>query len=55
MNCSILPILPTVDTILELGSFEGGHIFQLAKGGKVRSVLALEGKQYSVDKKIFVK
>jgi SAM-dependent methyltransferase len=45
---------PDVETILELGSLEGGHTLKLAKHPTVKRVLGLEGRQGNVDKSRFV-
>jgi len=45
---------PNVQTILELGSLEGGHAFRLAKHPTVKRVLGIEGRQANVDKARFV-
>jgi SAM-dependent methyltransferase len=45
---------PGARQILELGSLEGGHSFLLARLPSVERVLAIEGRQYNVDKAKFV-
>ncbi len=45
---------PNVQTILELGSLEGGHTFCLAKHPSVRKVIGIEGRQENLDKAKFV-
>lgn len=45
---------PEAATILELGSLEGAHTFQLAQRPGVRRVLALEGREFNLRKARFV-
>lgn len=44
---------PEVQTILELGSLEGGHSFLLAERDGV-SITAVEGRAYNVEKATFI-
>lgn len=44
---------PDVHSILELGSLEGGHTFQLAKQPGVH-ILGIEGRQYNIEKAKFI-
>jgi SAM-dependent methyltransferase len=46
---------PRVRTILELGSLEGGHSFELARRPGVERVVAIEGREDNVDRARFVK
>ncbi len=43
-----------VQTIIELGSLEGGHSFALASHQGVRRVLSIEGREANVEKARFV-
>lgn len=45
---------PETETILELGSLEGGHTFKLAENWSVKSVLGIEGRQENLEKAAFV-
>lgn len=45
---------PDIHSVLELGSLEGGHTFQLAKKPGI-SILGIEGRDYNVKKANFVK
>ena len=45
---------PQAQTILELGSLEGGHTFGLAQRSTVKRVLGIEGRQANVNKAVFV-
>src|SRR5947209_5893974 len=45
---------PEAKSILELGSLEGGHSFQLARLQSVEKVVAIEGRQRNVAKAEFV-
>ncbi len=45
---------PEVQTVMELGSLEGGHTFALAQHAGMKRVLGIEGRQYNVDKARFV-
>jgi SAM-dependent methyltransferase len=47
-------LFPRVQTILELGSLEGGHTFTLARHAGVEWVLGIEGRQANIDKAKFV-
>jgi SAM-dependent methyltransferase len=44
----------SAEMVLELGSLEGGHTFLLARLPSVERVLAIEGRQYNIDKAKFV-
>jgi SAM-dependent methyltransferase len=48
-------IFPNIESIIELGSLEGGHSFALAQNPKVKRVVAIEGRASNVDKSEFVK
>jgi SAM-dependent methyltransferase len=50
-----LEIFPDVETVLELGSLEGGHSFALAQNPVVKRVVAIEGREVNVEKSKFVK
>ena len=43
-------LVPGAARILELGSCQGGGTFQLARHGGVREVVAIEGRDYHVEK-----
>lgn len=45
---------PRVETILELGSLEGGHSFALARGPHVKKVTAVELRPANIEKAKFV-
>ena len=44
-----------MQTILELGSLEGGHTFAMAKHKEVEKILAIEGRQANIAKTNFMK
>ncbi|MFN2412171.1 MAG: class I SAM-dependent methyltransferase, partial [Pyrinomonadaceae bacterium] len=44
-----------VETVIELGSLEGGHSFALAQNPFVKRVLAIEGRSENIEKAEFVK
>lgn len=46
---------PHVRTVLELGSLEGGHSFELAKRPGVERVVAIEGREDNVKRAVFVR
>jgi SAM-dependent methyltransferase len=46
---------PGVRTILELGSLEGGHTFELARHPDVERILALEARAFNIEKATFVR
>lgn len=48
-------IFPTAESVIELGSLEGGHSFALAQSETVNKVLAIEGRESNVEKSNFVK
>jgi 2-polyprenyl-3-methyl-5-hydroxy-6-metoxy-1,4-benzoquinol methylase len=43
-------IFPAVETVIELGSLEGGHSFALAQNPVVKRVLAIEGREKNIEK-----
>lgn len=43
-------IFPDAETIIELGSLEGGHSFALAQNPTVKRVLAIEGREKNIEK-----
>ena len=43
-------IFPDVETVIELGSLEGGHSFALARNPTVKRVLAIEGREKNIEK-----
>lgn len=43
-------VFPRVETVIELGSLEGGHSFALAQSPKVKRVLAIEGRAANIAK-----
>jgi SAM-dependent methyltransferase len=45
---------PDMHSILELGSLEGGHTFQLGKNPEI-TVLGIEGREYNITKANFIK
>jgi SAM-dependent methyltransferase len=45
---------PNVQTILELGSLEGGHSFALARRASVEKVIAVEARDKNIEKAKFV-
>jgi len=45
---------PGCEAILELGSLEGGHSFELASTPGVQRVVALEGREYNLEKSRYV-
>lgn len=45
---------PDVRRVMELGSLEGGHSFNMASRPQIENVLGIEGRQSSVDKARFV-
>ena len=45
---------PSVRTILELGSLEGGHSFTLAKHPGVERILAVEGRSANIERAKFI-
>jgi SAM-dependent methyltransferase len=47
-------IFPRVESIIELGSLEGGHSFALAQNAAVKRVVAIEGRASNVEKSKFV-
>jgi SAM-dependent methyltransferase len=47
-------ILPRARRILELGSCQGGGTFQLAKRTSVEEIVAIEGRDYNIEKARFV-
>lgn len=48
-------LFPDVESVLELGSLEGGHSFALAQNPLVKRVTAIEGRESNVEKSKFVK
>jgi SAM-dependent methyltransferase len=46
---------PKAKRILELGSLEGGHSFELARLPDVEKVVGIEGRQYNVDRANFAR
>ncbi len=48
-------IFPNIETVLELGSLEGGHSFALAQNPKIKRVIAIEGRESNVGKSKFIK
>jgi len=46
---------PLIETVVELGSLEGGHSFALAQNPSVTRVLAIEGRADNIEKAEFVK
>lgn len=48
-------IFPNIETVLELGSLEGGHSIALARNPVVKKVLSIEGRESNVEKSRFVK
>ncbi|MGI8469536.1 MAG: class I SAM-dependent methyltransferase [Pyrinomonadaceae bacterium] len=46
---------PQAETILELGSLEGGHSFGLAKNPRVKTVTAIEARAANLKKARFIK
>jgi Methyltransferase domain len=46
--------MPKVNTILELGSLEGGHSFSLAQYAGVEKVVAIEARSKNIEKAKFV-
>lgn len=45
---------PDAKTILELGSFEGGHTLSIAKRNSVKKVIGVEGRRENINKAKFV-
>ena len=43
-------IFPAAESIIELGSLEGGHSFALARNPVVKKVLAIEGREKNIEK-----
>jgi SAM-dependent methyltransferase len=43
-------IFPNVESVIELGSLEGGHSFALAQNPSVKRVLAIEGREKNIAK-----
>lgn len=43
-------IFPGVETVIELGSLEGGHSFAMAQNSSVKRVLAIEGREKNIEK-----
>jgi SAM-dependent methyltransferase len=48
-------IFPNAETVVELGSLEGGHSFALAKNETVEKVLAIESRDVNIERAKFVK
>lgn len=48
-------VFPEVETVLELGSLEGGHSFALARNPRVKRVVAIEGREPNVKRSELVK
>lgn len=46
---------PAIETVVELGSLEGGHSFALARNSSVKKVLAIEGRTENIERAEFVK
>jgi SAM-dependent methyltransferase len=47
-------LVPNARRILELGSCQGGGTFQLAKHPGVEEIVAIEGRDYNIEKALFV-
>src|SRR6187549_161567 len=43
-------IFPEAETVIELGSLEGGHSFALARNPSVKRVVAIEGREKNIEK-----
>ena len=48
-------VFPKVESVIELGSLEGGHSFALAQNAAVKRVLAIEGRAANIAKAKLVK
>jgi len=46
---------PPIETVVELGSLEGGHSFALAQNPSVKKILAIEGRAENIERAEFVK